>query len=205
MRIFGLVAAFGLATITVEAQVAPPAPDSGRIEVGPILGIASSGTATSWHGGASSTGNRGTVPYVGVFMRGRLTRSVHTELQAVYTVIADDGADFSMPFLQLPLVLEILPFSPRRATRYVRPVFMLGGSAGLRLSPNGGTAYWGQIRPVELSAMFGLGVEVHLSSADWIQLLGQVKAGLTDLSASPGRTTSNLLIATVKFHPASRR
>lgn len=206
MRILIVLVLLGAVRSSTHAQPASPSPRPNGIEMGPVLGISSSGFShSSTGGGGGATGNRGTAPYLGIYARRPLSHSARAELQIAFEVKSDDGDNTSIPFLQFPVAVEFLPFAPRRRGSYVRPVFIAGGSAGVRLSANGRSGSWGTIRAGEISAIFGLGVEAHSSSTDWIQVAVRLHAGLSDLGASPGRTTSNLLVAYVKFHPASRR
>ena len=200
MRLAVLAAAFALTARTASAQEAPPTADSSRLQIGTILGISNSGFSQSVGRIGGASGKRGTGPYVGLFARRKVARDVNAELELAFEVKSDGGDGFSMPYLQLPVVVEYLPFSPRRMSHWVRPVILLGGSAGVRLHANGGSGEWAPLRAGELSVMLGLGVTTHLASTDWFQLLLRLQSSVSDLSASPGRTSSNLLVAYVKLH-----
>lgn len=154
--------------------------------------------ATAWSAPAQS-------PYFGLSARRSLTPSVHAEVQAVFDRKGDGGAGYSIPFLQFPLLLEYTPFAPRGNGRWVRPVFIGGGSAGVRLRGKGGTGSWSSIRAGELSAVLGLGVEAHFRSRDWVQLALVARPGLTDLQPQPGKSTSMSAAVYIKAHPGAMR
>ncbi len=194
--------------VSARAQSPAPADSSSRTQFGLIAGIAMTGLSVSdvsHDGGVVSASGNGTSPYFGLFARRSLTPSVHAAVQAVFDLKGDDGAGYTIPFLQLPVQVEYTPFAPRAAGRWVRPVLFTGVSAGVRLQPGGGAGYYASIRPFELSALLGFGVEAHFRSRDWVQLGLAAQRGLTDLQPKPGTTTSFSVAAFVKAHPGAMR
>jgi len=194
-------------TAGAQSVASSRSPDASRhLEFGPMIGWTSSGFVDTYPGSniSGQTGNRGHAIWGGAYARQPLARGLHAELQLAFEIKADNGANLSMPFLQLPLVVEYLPFAPRRGRAFVRPVLIAGASAGLRLGDGSVPDWWGRPRAGELSAVFGLGVEAHSKSTGWMQLAMRVQAGRSDLSAAPGRTTSNLLVFYIKAHPDAR-
>ena len=193
---------------SARAQSPVPSTASGRVQFGPILGIAMTGLSVSSYepgdGWSSGSGN-GTSPYFGLFARRTVLPSVHLGLQAVFDLKGDDGARYAIPFVQFPLQVEYTPFAPRGDGRWVRPVLIAGYSAGVRLRADGGTGYYGAIRPFELSALVGLGVEAHFCTRDWVQLGVVTHRGLTDLQRRAGKTSSFSLAAFIKVHPGAMR
>lgn len=210
MRFRSVLAIFCATAWSAPAQSPQPPATTSRVQIGLILGIATSGlTVSERHlpgdDGFLSSSSYGTSPYFGLSARRSLTPSMHAEVQAVFDRKGDDGAGYSIPFIQFPLVLEYTPFAPRGDGRWVRPVFIGGGSTGVRLRRDGGTEYWSSIRAGELSAVLGLGVEVHFRSRDWVQLAVVARPGLTDLQPQPGKTTSMSATVYIKAHPGAMR
>ncbi|MHB0964243.1 MAG: hypothetical protein ACYC5V_13660 [Gemmatimonadaceae bacterium] len=208
MRLFPVVALVCATAFTIRAQSPEPSTASGRVQFGPILGIANTGLSVSYvdqgDGFTSGSGN-GTSPYFGLFARRSFTPSVHVGLQAVFDLKGDDGARYAIPFVQFPLQVEYTPFAPRGDGRWVRPVLIAGGSAGVRLRADGGTEHYSAIRPFELSAVAGIGVEAHFRSRDWVQLGVVTHRGLTDLQRQAGETSSFSLALYIKAHPGAMR
>ncbi len=204
MRILSPVVLVCAVAATAGAQSPSPSP---RVQLGPILGIAMTGLSVSYadpaDGFSSGSGN-GTSPYFGIFARRSLTPSMHLGLQGVFDLKGDDGARYSIPYVQFPLQLEVTPFAPAGARRWVRPVLIAGGSAGVRLRRSGGGDY-AAIRPFEFSLVAGLGLEAHFRSRDWVQLGIVTHHGLTDLQPAPGSTSSFSLALFVKAHPGALR
>lgn len=195
--------------VALHAQETQSTPSASRLQFGPILGIAASGLTQSFPGqteGFTSGSGNGTSPYVGLFARRSLTRSLHAEVQTVFDLKGDDGARYAIGFLQVPLLLQYTPLAPRRVGTWVRPVLIGGASAGVRLRTNGGRGTeYDAIRPFELSLVAGLGVEAHFRSKDWVQLAVVMHNGLTDLQPQPGKTTGYAFAAYVKAHPGAMR
>jgi hypothetical protein len=194
--------------VALHAQAPQSTPAAARLQFGPILGIAASGLshASGQPGDVASTSGNGTSPYVGLFARRSLTRSLHAEVQTVFDLKGDDGANYAIGFLQVPLLLQYTPLAPRRVGTWVRPVLIGGASAGVRLRANGGRGTeYDAIRPFELSLVAGLGVEAHFRSKDWVQLAVVMHNGLTDLQPQPGTTTGYAFAAYVKAHPGAMR
>ncbi|MFA6167663.1 MAG: hypothetical protein WC700_13675 [Gemmatimonadaceae bacterium] len=208
MRLFPAVALLCATALSARAQSPEPSNGSGRVQFGLVGGIAMTGLSVSYadqgDGIASGSGN-GTSPYFGLFARRTLLPSVHVGLMAVFDLKGDDGARYAIPFVQFPLQVEYTPFAPRGDGRWVRPVLIAGGSAGVRLRADGGTDYYSAIRPFELSALAGLGVEAHFRSRDWVQLGIVAHHGLTDLQPTPGKTSSFSVAAFIKAHPGAMR
>jgi hypothetical protein len=211
MRSLTALSLFCATALCARAQSPAPSDTAKRVQYGLILGVALSGlTISEAHQGdggwAYASSSSGTSPYFGFFARRSITRSTHVGMQAVFDLKGDDGAGYSIAFLQFPLQLEYTPFAPRGDGRWVRPLLIAGGSAGVRLRANGGTGYYGAIRPFELSALAGLGVEAHFRSRDWVQLGIVMQRGLTDLQPRAGTTmTSFSLAAYIKAHPGAMR
>ncbi|MDP1889552.1 MAG: hypothetical protein Q8K55_01565 [Gemmatimonadaceae bacterium] len=208
MRLFPALALCCTTALSAHAQSPEPSPASGRVQFGLILGIAKTGLSVSYdepgEGFCCGSGN-GTSPYIGLFARRTLTPSVHVGLQGVFDLKGDDGARYSIPYVQFPLQVEYTPFAPRDKARWVRPVLIAGGSAGVRLNAHGGTGYYSAMRPFEFSALAGLGVEAHFRSRDWVQLGIVAHRGLTDLQPEPGKTSSFSVAAYIKAHPGAMR
>lgn len=208
MRRFSVFALLCATAWSASAQSPEPSNAPRRVQFGPILGIAMTGLSVSDDDPgdefSSSSGN-GTSAYFGLFARRTLVPSVHLGLQAVFDLKGDDGAGYSIAFMQIPLQVEITPFAPRGDGLWVRPVLIAGGSAGVRLSAAGGSGYYASIRPFEFSAVVGLGVEAHFRSRDWVQLGIVTHQGLTDLQPKPGTTSSFSLAAYIKAHPGAMR
>ena len=206
MRLFPAVALFCATALSARAQSPDSSGTSGRVQFGPILGIAMTGLSVSYYddGWSSGSGN-GTSPYFGLFARRTVLPSVHLGLQAVFDLKGDDGARYAIPFLQFPLQVEYTPFAPRGDGRWVRPVLLAGYSVGVRLRADGGEEHYAAIRPFELSALVGLGVEAHFRTRDWVQLGVVTHHGLTDLQRQPGKTSSFSLALYIKAHPGAMR
>jgi len=176
-----------------------------RTEGGILAGVALTGFSQSYPGGtASATGNAGTEPYLGVFVRRTITRALHAEAEAVLEVIRDDGANFAMGFAQFPVLLEFVALPTGPAHSFVRPSFHIGLSPGVRLNATGGRGGPAPLRAAELSGVVGVGAEVHFGTSGWIQLAGRIRYGLTDLSPLPGTTRSTVIAVLMKLHPEHR-
>lgn len=208
MRLFPALALCCAAAVPASAQSPEPSNAPRRVQFGPVLGIAMTGLSVSDDDpgdGVSSVSGNGTSAYFGLFARRTLLPSVHLGLQAVFDLKGDDGARYAIPFVQFPLQVEYTPFAPPGEGRWVRPVLIAGYSAGVRLRTDGGTEHYSAIRPFELSAVVGLGVEAHFRSRDWVQLGIVAHRGLTDLQQQPGTTSSFSLAAYIKAHPGAMR
>ena len=208
MRLHRVFIAFSLVAGAARAQTPESAGSPSRVQSGVILGIAMTGLSVSnadeTSGWTTGSGNA-TSPYVGFFVRRSLTPSTHASAQAVFDLKGDDGARYAIPYVQLPLQLEVTPFAPRGAARWVRPVLIAGGSGGIRLSSNGGAGPYQAMRPFEFSVLAGLGVEAHFRTRDWVQIGFVAQHGLTDLQPGPGKTSSFSVAAYVKAHPGAMR